>query len=160
MKQITSYFSINGYTVTLATSTDAPELIKLINHAFAYQDANKGQPRVDESSLFKKMAESYFLVWRTEQYIAACCYIERKEGIVHFGLLCVADNYKGGKLAPTIIGAVEAYARDIESPSVQLDYMSQSPWLKQYYERFGFEITGNVRDIGWSRLIAMEKLLT
>lgn len=160
MKPLPHNFQLPGPTVSVATEPDIPELIELINDAFAYQDADKGKSRIDRAGLMKKIAESTFLVWREHRGIAACCYIETSDEVVHFGLLCMSNGYKGGKIAPKILAATEEYAKEAGRPSVQLDYMSQAPWLKQYYERFGYKETGTFRDIGWSKLVQMEKRLS
>jgi len=43
--------------------------------------------------------------------------------------------------------------------AVELDYMSVAPWLKPYYEKFGYVETGEVMPWGAIDLIRMTKTL-
>ncbi len=160
MAQLLDSFQIPGFSVSEAGAGDIPELIALINQAFAYQDEAKGQPRIDAAGLTKKMGESNFLVWRDSQQIVACCYVESDEQSLHFGLLSIVPSLRGGKLAPRLLVAIEGYARAQVKTSIELQYMSQAPWLEAYYQRFGFRATGQVRDLGWSKLFGMRKSLS
>ena len=76
---------------------------------------------------------------------------------MHFGLLTVTPEYRGSGLAPAIINAIEAYGRALQCRFVQLDYMSVAPWLKSYYEKFGFRETGVKEPWANMDLIQMSK---
>ena len=159
MTNLAEHFPHPNYKVALAQEDDKPELMNLINHAFSYQDEAKGDKRITLENLSKKIDETEFYVWKNNQ-VVACCYIEVLEREVHFGLLTVADELRGGDFAPSIIKAIEEYARSKHKEDIKLDYMSLSPWLKSYYEKYGFQETGNVRDLGWCKLIEMSKSLS
>jgi GNAT superfamily N-acetyltransferase len=78
---------------------------------------------------------------------------------VHFGLLTVADKYRGKGLGPALIEAVEAFAQYTGARNVELDYMSAAPWLKPYYEKYGYVETGEITNWGTIDLIRMSKPL-
>lgn len=155
---IKNYFHSDLFTVERATQRDIPELMELINHAFQYQDEAKGMSRIDSIGLQKKMEKTEFYIWRdATSKLAACCYVAFNAHTAHFGLLAVSDDLRRKGLAPSILAAIEAYA--LGNETLELDYMSLSPWLDRYYERYGFEKTGLVEDIKWSKLIRMQKRL-
>lgn len=154
------YFHSNEFIVRRASEDDISEIVTLINHAFEYQDEAKGAKRIDEQALRKKMGKSEFYVWRDSAGIlAATCYVVLETSKAHFGLLAVSDKLRGKGLAPSIMKAIEDYARAHGKKVLELDYMSLSPWLGEYYERYGFVKTGFVEDIDWSLLIQMQKQL-
>lgn len=159
MPGLADHFPGSDYEVNTARSADKPELMNLINHAFSYQDEAKGDKRITLEALTKKIDETEFYVWKNNE-VVACCYVDVLEHEVHFGLLTVADELRGGDFAPSIIKAIEEYAGSMHKEDIKLDYMSLSPWLKSYYEKYGFQETGNVRDLGWCELIEMSKSLS
>lgn len=158
MKNLIDHFQSNELTVSIASDADKDELIALINHAFAYQDEAKGDLRISIDNLTIKMNNSEFYVWKdSTNNVVACCYIEPLSDRVHFGLLCVADHLRGKGIAKDILKSIDEYAINRGNKVVELDYMSLSPWLKRYYESYGFNETGNIEDIGWCDLVRMEK---
>lgn len=158
--QFESFFQNDEFTITRMAEADVPEAVQLINHAFAYQDAAKGEPRTSERVLQKQMAKQMFYVWRdVNGTFAATVYIIPGDHTVHFGLLAVADKFRGKGLAPAIIAAVEAYARASKAHTLELDYISIASWLENYYKKYGFAKTGVSEDIGWCKLVQMHKSL-
>lgn len=157
---IEPYFHSDACTVARASEEDIPAVVALINHAFEYQDEAKGEKRIDEAALRKKLATSEFYVWKDDAgNLVATTYVVLEADKAHFGLLAVADELRGKRLASSIITAIEEYARANNKSILELDYMSLSPWLGKYYERYGFVKTGFVEGIGYTELVQMQKKL-
>lgn len=157
---ITPYFHSDVFTVAHVSEEDIPAVVELINHAFEYQDEAKGAKRIDEAALRHKMEKSEFYAWKDAVgSLVATTYVVFENAAAHFGLLAVSDELRGKGLAQLIIGAIEEYALASGSNVLELDYMSLSPWRGEYYERYGFIKTGLIEDIGWSKLIQMQKRL-
>ena len=55
--------------------------------------------------------------------------------------------------------AIEQLAMAEGFKEIQLDYMSDAPWLKEYYEKIGFVETGQVEKWGLIDLVQMSKSL-
>ena len=53
--------------------------------------------------------------------------------------------------------AIEEYSHALNIKRIELDYMSIAPWLKRYYEKYGYIETGEVTPWGDIRLIRMAK---
>lgn len=155
-----TFFIHDLYSCSLAVKSDMPATVKLINHAFRYQDDAKGESRISEESLTKRIKETEFYVFKDEnRKIVSCIYIDRLAMALHFGLFAVDDELRGSGLAVLIMQSIEQYAIGLGKKYIELDYMSLSPWLKSYYEKYGYHETGEIEDIGWCRLIRMVKPL-
>lgn len=159
-ERLGDYFISDEFSLTVITENDIPRAVDLINHAFEYQDEAKGMKRIDQFGLRKKMDNSEFYVWKDKLgHLVATVYVALDTDTAHFGLLAVSDELRGKGLAPLIISAIEDYARAKGKSILELDYMSLSPWLGPYYEKYGFIATGFVEDIGWAELVQMQKTL-
>jgi predicted N-acetyltransferase YhbS len=156
---LSDIFRFPGLTCEPIADADVDAAVALINEAYAYQDAHKGQPRTNPAHLRRQISQSEFYVVRQLGEIVGCLYVRRQEGSVHFGLLTVAQRLRGTGLAPALIKAVESYARKLGVQAVELDYMSVAVWLRTYYERFGYAETGQVTPWGSIDLIRMAKPL-
>lgn len=154
---LTALYSFPNTTIRLANEGDIDALVSIINDAFSYQDKAKGEPRIDVPHLQKKMGKTSFYVIEDQDKIVGCFYIQPLEDSLYFGLLVVVPSYRKTGLAPAIMKAIESFARAEKYDNLTLDYGSLSPWLKKYYEGYGFKETGITEDIGWSQLIHMRK---
>lgn len=159
MMSLAEFFKEPGLTVSVLTQDEMGEAVRLINHAFSYQDEAKGRERITLDELAKKMDETQFYVIKQHYKLVACVSLELRSDCLYLGLLAVADQLQGGRLAPKIMQATDEYAKQLNYERMDLSYGSTSPWLKEYYERYGFTETGDIRDIGWSKLIEMSKPL-
>lgn len=154
------YFDRPGLTLRPATTADVLVLVALINHAFAYQDAAKGAPRVQPADVHDKIDRlPFYVVQAADNRIVACVYYKTFTRTLYFGLLAVADDYRGSGLAPALIGALEEYARGLGLAQIYIEIMSLAPWLEDYYGRLGYVRTGERRDLGPTTLIGLKKSL-
>jgi len=142
-----------------AKSEDIAALVEIINHAYSYQDKAKGSPRTSFEHLSKRMEEVDFYLAKESDEITGCFYIEDKKPSLHFGLLTVIDEYRGKGLAQAMMSVIESYAKSYGYNNIELDYMSLAPWLKNYYEKYGFKETGGVIKWGSIDLINMAKTI-
>ncbi len=154
---ISHYFHFSNIILERLQESDSNEAVALINRAYAYQNEYKNEPRITRDKLWHQAQKSQFYVLKEEGKIIGTIYIQTKNRSLHFGLLSVDQSYRGIGLAPALLSAVELYARDHACLSLQLDYMSIAPWLKRYYEKYGFCETGEVENWGTIDLIRMRK---
>ncbi len=159
MASLADHFHHPGVQLARISNADIDATAALINAAYAYQDTHKGEPRTNSAHLRKSVAENEFYVAKQEAEIVGCVYVKSGPKLVHFGLLTVADKLRGKGLGSALIAAVAAYAKSIDAETVELDYMSAAPWLKNYYEQHGYTETGLVRNWGTIELIRMSKAL-
>jgi RimJ/RimL family protein N-acetyltransferase len=152
---LTRHFSFNDTTLLRAEDRDISELVQLINEAYSYQDAAKGAPRTNPEHFAKRMSETDLYVLKSNDKIIGCFYIEPYETSLHFGLLTIIPDLRGTGLGASMINAIIKYARAKSYKYLELDYMSLAPWLKRYYEKYGFTETGKVTEWGSVDLIRM-----
>jgi len=157
MPNIAHYFSFKDCRLREVQDGDIDALVALINEAYSYQDQAKGQPRTNPAHLRGRVAETDFYVMTHEDELIGCVYTEPKYPALHFGLLTVVPAWRGTGLAPAIMAAIEDYAKANNYKTLELDYMSLAPWLKTYYEKFGFQATGQIQKWGTIDLIRMKK---
>lgn len=154
------YFQFSKYVLHKIQEGDFEEVINLINKAYSYQDKYKDEPRINYEKLIRQTQKSDFYVVKENGAIIGCIYTRNKDGSLHFGLLTVDEAHRGTGLAPALINAAESYAKNNGYPSIQLDYMSIAPWLKCYYEKYGFQEIGEIENWGTIDLIRMKKELS
>ena len=159
MASLADHFNYPKVRLTRIIDADIEETVSLINHAYAYQDPYKQATRTNPSHLRKHAADNEFYVAKQDGNIVGCIYVKRGDDSTHLGLLTVVDNFRGLGLGQALMEAVESYAKHIGAKKSELDYMSAAPWLKRYYERYGYTETGEVTNWGTIDLIHMSKSL-
>ena len=157
MNSLAKYFKQKDTVLREVDATDVTALVSIINDAYSYQDSAKGRPRTDPEHLRARIEETDFYVLERDNEIVGCVYLEPQEDSLHFGLLTLIPNLRKTGLGKMVMDAIEAYAKDSGYRSLELDYMSLAPWLKGYYEKYGFEETGDVTEWGSIDLIRMRK---
>lgn len=136
------------------------KLTKLINKAYAYQDEYKGRRRITEQELRARAESSDLYVFESNDKLIGCVYTKVDGNAMHFGLLTVDESMKGQGIGASIEKAIESYAKSRRVNTIQLDYMSIASWLKTYYQKLGFQETGEVIEWGTIDLIRMTKQLS
>lgn len=154
------HFTFPDVTLTTLDEGDLPQLVDFINPAYTYIEKAKGAPRTNLAALTERASEVTFYVAKQGERIVGCVYRDPHIPSLHFGFLTVSEDYRGQGLAPALLEAIEAYAREKHFQSLDLDYMSVAPWLKLYYEKRGFVETGKVEKWDTIDLIHMVKSLT
>jgi GNAT superfamily N-acetyltransferase len=157
MSSLINTFNFASIKLSRMGEADIDATVAMINKAYSYQDKAKGRPRTDRGSLRQKMGETEFYVAKHAEKVVGCVYVKSQERAVHFGLLTVADSYRGKGLAAAMMAGIEAHSKSIGAERVELDYMSEAPWLKHYYEKYGYAENGQVTPWGTIDLIRMEK---
>lgn len=155
MSNLAEYFKQKGTILRRAADADVPALVNIINDAYSYQDSAKGQPRTDPRHLMARIEETDFYVLEKKTEVIGCVYLEPRDDSLHFGLLTLIPALRKTGLGKAIVEAVTTYSSVNNYRFIELDYMSLAPWLKKYYERYGFKETGEVTEWGSINLIRM-----
>lgn len=159
MSKLSDKFSFRDFTMRSVRDTDIDALVEIINEAYSYQDEAKGASRTNPEHLQKRINETDFYVVLSGEEVIGCIYLESKNSSLHFGLLTLSPDYRGIGLAQAMMAAVEEYGKEGGFSTLALDYMSLAPWLKEYYEGYGFSETGSVEQWGRINLVEMKKVL-
>lgn len=156
---LSHYLSYNGVNLRNVSASDISILVGIINDAYSYQDKAKGEPRTNIKHLTKRIHETDLYVAEKASKVVGCVYLEPRGNALHFGLLTVIPKLRRTGLAPAIVKAIIEYASHNNYSSLELDYMSLAPWLKKYYEKYGFQETGEKTTWGSIDLIRMQRAI-
>lgn len=155
-----NFFTLNEYSLCKAKEEDISQLVEIINKAYSYQDEARGEPRTNFEHLKDRIAVTDFYTIQHHDTIVGCVYLEAPLAALHFGLLTLAPEHRGKGVAEQVIDAIKDLAQTSNFDTIELDYMSVAPWLKTYYERYGFIETGEVEVWGEIQLLRMKKTLS
>ncbi len=156
-QNLPNFFDYPELALRQLEPSDIPFLVPIINEAYSYQDAAKGVKRTSIGHLTKRASEVEFYTLLKNDEIVGCVYLEPHGKELHFGLLTLVPELRGKNVGSSLMQAIESFAVATEFSSIGLDYMSLAPWLKRYYEKFGFSETGKVTHWGEIDLIEMKK---
>jgi predicted N-acetyltransferase YhbS len=128
--------------VRLATGTDQPRLIAMINSAFAIETFLEGT-RTDAERLGAMMQKGSILVAEDAPgELVASVYFELRGKRGYMGMLAVDPAKQGAGLSRLVIAAAEDRLRQEGCEAVDISVLSLRPELLPIYRRFGFVETG------------------
>ncbi|MGD0901862.1 MAG: GNAT family N-acetyltransferase [Terracidiphilus sp.] len=128
--------------VRLATATDLPRLIPLINSAFSIETFLEGT-RTDEDRLAAMMRKGEILVAENGSgQLLGCIYTEVRGARGYLGQLAVDPAFQGAGLARRIVAAAEDSLRRQGCEAVDITVLNMRPELPPIYRRFGYVETG------------------
>lgn len=142
--------------ISAATLQDVPELNILVNSAYRGESSKKGWTteehllggiRTDEadlSELLKK--ENVTILKYTESgKIIGSVYLEKQANKLYLGMLTVSPELQGGGIGKKLMQAAEDLAKENNIPKVSMTVISVRKELIKYYERRGYNHTGETK---------------
>jgi GNAT superfamily N-acetyltransferase len=154
---LADFFHFNGITLERISETDVFATVNMINKAYDYDAKHHYKPRTNQQHLRNKMSSTNLYVARQSAELVGCVYIEQKGTSIHFGLLTLVKRLQGQGIGIAIVSAIEQYAKSAGAKYLEIDYVSAAPWLRPYYERQGFNETGQHEKSNDIELIRMMK---
>ncbi|MCY7309330.1 MAG: GNAT family N-acetyltransferase [Chitinophagaceae bacterium] len=141
--------------VTIASLEDTPALTALINSAYRGEASKKGWTteadiiegslRTDEWNIKELMLQpdTIFLKYRNEKSeIEGCVFLQKKEGKLYLGMLSVSPAEQAKGTGKQLMIAAEDYALQLECPAIFMRVISIRYELIAWYERQGYQKTG------------------
>jgi ribosomal protein S18 acetylase RimI-like enzyme len=138
----------------LATASDVPALVALVNSAYRGAESRLGWTteadllggqRVDEEGLYGLIAlpASGVLLWAAGDLLG-CVHVQRAHhDEAYLGMLSVRPRLQRAGLGSTLLQAAETHARQVFSArSLRLTVIAQRSALIAWYERRGYRPTG------------------
>lgn len=137
-----------------ATTDDVPALVALVQSAYRGADSRTGWTteahlldgqRTDATAVARQLAPPDSRMLVVGHPIVACCHLERRSGVAHFGMFAVAPAQQAAGLGRRLLAAAEGVARDEWTvPEMHMQVISVREELIQWYERRGYRRTGTV----------------
>jgi ribosomal protein S18 acetylase RimI-like enzyme len=143
-------------SITLATLTDVPELVVLINSSYRGESSKKGWTteanliggqRIDNEGLTEQMADPNAVILKNtndEGKITGCVYLQKRGDKLYLGMLTVSPVLQANGLGRQLLRAAEEYARDINYNTIIMTVITTRTELLEWYERRGYSKTGEV----------------
>lgn len=140
-------------TFRAATPADAPALADLINRAYRSEASQAGWtteghlldgPRIDEEMLLEMLAAPAAVLLQAELdgQLAGCVYLENQGKYLYLSMLAVVPAAQAHGLGRQLLGAAEAYARQVDCCAIKMSVLALRTELLAWYERQGYRRTG------------------
>jgi ribosomal protein S18 acetylase RimI-like enzyme len=128
--------------IRLATPSDRPRLIDVINAAFAIETFLEGT-RTDDERLAAMMQKGEILLAEDSSgQILACIYAETHGNRGYLGQLAVDPAHQRASLGRQMLAAAENHFRTRGCEAIDITVLSLRPELLPIYRRLGFVETG------------------
>lgn len=144
------YFSC--MKIRLATIDDIPALNRLVNGAYRGDSSKKGWTteadlldgiRTSETSLEEMIGrDNAVILIAEENIIEGCVYLEQQGEALYLGMLTVKPELQGKGLGAQLLAAAEDRAKELRCKKIKMTVITVRSELIAYYQRKGFEDTG------------------
>lgn len=143
--------------ISIALVKDAPELVKLVNHAYRGEEAKKGWTheadliegtlRIDENSLRQLIArsDSVVLKYTENRTILGCVHLQKQEGRLYLGMLSVSPEIQAKGIGKKLLNAADEYAKQNGCDKIEMTVISVRHELIAWYERNGYSKTNQIK---------------
>jgi N-acetylglutamate synthase-like GNAT family acetyltransferase len=139
-----------------ASSQDVDELEMLINSAYRGESSKKGWTteadllggiRIDKNALEELISadNSVILKFTEDNNLLGCVNLVTKKKAIYLGMLTVSPTEQQKGIGKKLMTASESYARDADFEEIEMTVISKRPELIAYYERRGYQQTGEKR---------------
>jgi ribosomal protein S18 acetylase RimI-like enzyme len=144
-------------SVSVATGTDIPELVILINSAYRGESSKKGWTteadlldgqRTDIESLgmlLNKPGSVLLKYVNAENKISACVNLQQQGRKLYLGMLTVSPTLQGSGIGKKLLAASEQYARENNFEAIRMTVISLRLELIAWYERHGYNRTSETQ---------------
>ncbi|HQR93111.1 MAG: GNAT family N-acetyltransferase [Bacteroidetes bacterium 24-39-8] len=144
-------------TIAKATIEDIPAIVLLVNSAYRGDSSKKGWTteadlldgvRVIPETMLEQMNThgQYFLKALDQNgIIIGCVSLLEKSKKVYLGMLTVDPNIQAAGIGKVLMNASEDFARKLGKTNIEMTVISVRAELIAYYERRGYQLTGEKR---------------
>lgn len=144
-------------TIELADITESLAIAALVNKAYrpapdaggwTHESALVAGDRISSPQVERLFGPgSLLLVMRRENEIVACVHVERVEQDCWIGMLATLPAEQTVGVGKRVLMAAEALAIDHFAPKrLMMSVLSSRPELLSFYQRRGYQLTGQVTD--------------
>lgn len=139
-----------------ATISDAEKIEKLVNSAYRGDSSKKGWTteadlldgvRIDTTSIHELITNenSKIFIYKINRDLQGCVNIIANNAVLYLGMLTVDPELQNSGIGKKLLRYVEEYAVQNLFTSIEMTVISQRSELIAWYERHGFQKTGEKR---------------
>jgi N-acetylglutamate synthase-like GNAT family acetyltransferase len=125
-----------------ATASDVPEIVSLINRAFAVERFFKNADRTNPEQVRQMMAEGKFLLLAEQGHIVACVFVKLTGDRAYLGTLAVDPARQKSGLGGRMMREAETYGRVAGCKALDIRIVNVRAELPDIYRKYGFVETG------------------
>ena len=125
-----------------ATPSDVPELVNLINRAFAVERFLKSGDRTDPEQIQRMMELGIFLLLEEERRLLACVFLKMTGERGYVGTLSVDPAHQRSGLGTRMMHEAEDYCRAVGGKVIDIRIVNLRTELPAIYRKLGFIETG------------------
>lgn len=154
-----------------ATLSEVPELVALVNSAYRGEDGQHGWTneshlvagaRTTPASLTELLhdPDAVILTCRDDKGIlTACVYLQKQGEKLYLGLLSVLPALQGAGIGKLLLAAALAHAEKLGCTRVRISVISLRHELIAWYERHGYQRTGETSPFHAGNKFGIQKQL-
>jgi GNAT superfamily N-acetyltransferase len=131
--------------IRTASSSDVPELVRVINAAYEVEKFFVAGDRTDLESVRRMLGTGTFLAVDVDGHadrLSGCVYVELRDRRGYFGMLSVDPAAQGRGLGRLLVEAAEALARARQCTAMDIRVVDLRLELPAFYRRLGYTETG------------------
>ncbi len=144
-------------TITSATIADIPALVLLVNSAYRGDYSKKGWTteadlldglRVIPETMLEQMntpGQHFLKATDPAEKIIGCVSLLEKSTKIYLGMLTVEPTNQGAGIGKYLMQASEEFALKLGKTHIEMTVISVRAELIAYYERRGYQLTGEKR---------------
>lgn len=125
-----------------ALHSDIPQIVSLINRAFAIERFFKNGDRTDPEQVEQMMSEGKFLLLSEDAELIACVFVKLQGERAYLGTLSVDPSRQRSGLGTRVMREAEEYCRAAGCKIVDIRIVNLRTELPEIYHKFGFIETG------------------
>jgi len=125
-----------------AEAADIEAITALVNAAFRPERFFIDGDRTNSEKVAALLQKGKFILFFEAEVLAACVYVELREGRGYFGLLAVDPTRQRNGLGSQAIATAEDYCREAGCRFMDLTFVNVRQELPGYYRRFGYAENG------------------
>jgi ribosomal protein S18 acetylase RimI-like enzyme len=158
-------------TIIPATPTDIPALVPLVNAAYRGQGDDSPKGWTSESHLIsgaRTNAEDITELLQAPhsvmlKYVAdngtllGCVHLQQQEDKLYLGMLSVLPAHQGEGVGKHLLSAATDYAKEKNCTRIHITVISARPELINWYERHGFQRTGETQPFHHGEKFGIQK---
>ncbi len=128
--------------VRQASQSDLPQIVSLINRAFAVERFFKSGDRTNPEQVKQMMEDGEFLLLMEGDEMVACVFVKMTGDRGYVGTLSVDPERQGAGLGRRMMQAAEDYCRVAGCKALDICIVNIRPELSAIYRKLGFVETG------------------
>jgi N-acetylglutamate synthase-like GNAT family acetyltransferase len=148
--------------ISAASQHDVKDIVDLVNSAYRGEASKQGWTteadllsgiRTDEKAITDIIThiDNTILICRNEQDgLVGCVHLQKQAREMYLGMLTVSPRLQGGGIGKELLKKSEIFSREANATSIVMNVISVRHELISWYERHGYERTGETKPFPFS----------